>query len=319
MGQQSGTYATPRLDLGAAYMEFVDQPGDLVGVKLMPIFKTMKQAATFGAITRESITRTVDAKRTKKSGYNRDSWVTEDKSYSCKEYGLEDILGDDERSFYKTDFDAELVTVKAIERKIKIAQEIRIAEALFNTTTFTGSALYTNNSAAPWDAAASDVIGQVDAAKEKVRQNCGMKANAIWFSETNLIRLKSNTAIKDAIKYVSIASEEAIKNALAGLFGIKYVFIAGGIKNSAKEGQAFSGSDVWSDDYAQVGVIAEDGQDLSSPAIGRSFLWTEDSAENAIIEQYRDEPRRGDVFRVRHNVHELIIDPYFAHLIKVDA
>lgn len=319
MGNQSGTYATPRLDLGAAYMEIVEQPGERIGTRLLPIFKSMKQAASFSAITRESMTRTADAKRAKKSGYNRDSWETEDKNFSCKEFGLEDVLGDDERAFYKNDFDGELVTVKSIMRKVMTAQEIRIADALFNTTTFTGSALYTNNSSAPWDAAGSDVIGQVDAAKEKVRQNCGMKPNAIWFSETNFIRLKGNTAIKDAVKYVNQASEEVLKQALSGLFGIKHVIIAGAVKNSAKEGQAFSGADVWSDDYAQVGVIADDGQDLSSPAVGRTFLWVEDSAENAIVEQYREESRRGDVFRVRHNVHELVIDPYFAHLMKVDA
>jgi hypothetical protein len=35
------------------------------------------------------------------------------------------------------------------------------------------------------------------------------------------------------------------------------------------------------------------------------------------VEQYRDEEARADIFRVRQNTDELIIDPYFGHLMKV--
>ncbi len=51
---QVGTRAIPRLDLGAAIEEYVQNAGDFIGTKLFPIFKTPQKAANFSAISRES-------------------------------------------------------------------------------------------------------------------------------------------------------------------------------------------------------------------------------------------------------------------------
>jgi hypothetical protein len=47
--------------------------------------------------------------------------------------------------------------------------------------------------------------------------------------------------------------------------------------------------------------------DLMQPCVGRTFLWTADSPTNPIVEQYRAESNRSDVFRVRHHVSEELI------------
>ena len=105
---------------------------------------------------------------------------------------------------------------------------------------------------------------------------------------------------------------------MADILGVKRIVVGRAIYNTAKEGKAFQGADIWSDDFAMVAVIGE-GQRLSDPTVGRTFLWTADSPENATVEQYRDDAARSDIFRVRQHVDEIIIDPYFAHLMKVDA
>ncbi|MFH1385113.1 MAG: hypothetical protein ABIH47_09175 [Candidatus Omnitrophota bacterium] len=315
----SGSRATPRMDLGVAMLEFVETVNEFIGTRVLPLFRTNKQKSTFSAITRESITRDADTKRAKRGSYNRDSFGAKDKSYACEEHGLEGPLDDAERQMYASDFDAELMTTKIVTRRVLQAQEKRVADMVFNTSTFTGAALYTDNSSAPWDAAASDAIAQVRAAKSIVRSNCGMLANALILSETNVDRLKANTGIKDAIKYVARLTDQELMNALADIFGLEYLIVGKAIRNSAKEGKAFVSADIWSDDYAMIARIVTDGQDLSQPGLGRVFLWVDDSPENATVEQYRAEDIRSDVFRVRQHVDELIVDPYFAHLMKVDA
>jgi len=137
-------------------------------------------------------------------------------------------------------------------------------------------------------------------------------------SKANIDRLLANTGIKGAIQYVARLTEAEILNALADILGVKKIVVGKGIYNSAKEGKPFQGADIWSDDYCLVAVVGE-GQRLSDPSTGRTFLWTADSPENATVEEYRDNPARSDIFRVRQHVHEMIIDPYFAHLMKVDA
>lgn len=320
MIEQSGTRSTPRIDLGMAFMEYIAKQGDFIGIQALRLFRTPEQKGVFPAITRECLTRSLNTKRAKRSGYNRDGIITEDVSYECEEHGLEGALDDGERKLYAKDFDAELNTVQQTGQLLLLAQEIRLATALFNTTTWTGSGLYTDNSSAPWDAAASDVIGQVLAAKEKVRAATGMSPNAVIFGETNRIRLMGNTAIKAAVQAtMTLSGEEALTNALKLLFGVKYVLIGKAVKNTANKNKDFSGSDVWSDDYAMVALIAENENNLAEPCVGRSMLWTPDSPENATVEQYREESIKSNIYRVRQNVDELVIDKYFAHLMKVDA
>ena len=315
----SGNHATPRLELGVAVMEYVEQAKEFIGSVCLPIFKTKKKESTFSAITREGITRDVDTKRAARGAYNRDGFKAKDLSYKCEEHGLEGALDDGEREMYASDFDAELITTQITSRRVLQAQEKRVAALLFNTGTWTGNALYTNNQAAPWDVVGSNAIGQVRAAREKVRANCGVEPNALICSKANIDRLMANTGIKDAIKYVARLTEAEILNALADILGIRKIFVGKAIYNSAKEGQSFASADIWSDDYAMVAVIAEDGQNLALPSIGRTFLWISDSPDNATVESYRDETHRSDIFRVRQNVEEKVIDKHFAHLMKIDA
>ena len=317
--EYQGARATPRMDLGVAVMEYVEQANEFIGTQILPLFRTQKQKSVFPAITRESITRDADTKRATRGNYNRDGFSAKDKSYNCQEHGLEGALDDSERAMYSSDFDAELVTSKITTRRVLQAQEKRIADELFNTSVFTGSSLYTDHSANPWDDIASKVIDQIRAAKAKIRSNCGMMPNSLILSSTNIERLKSNTEIIDLIKYTSRPTDAEIRQAFADLFGIKYIFEGKAIRNTAKEGKSFVSGDIWSDDYALLALVVENGQDLSQPGIGRTFLWVSDSPENAVVEQYRAEEIRSDIFRVRQHVDEIVIDPYFAHLLKVDA
>ncbi|MFA5143971.1 MAG: major capsid protein [Candidatus Omnitrophota bacterium] len=313
-----GSRAVPRLELGEASLEYIEQQDEFIGTRVLPIFETKKKASIFPAITREVITREADTRRAPRGNYNRDGIQAKDRQYACEEFGLEGPLDDSERSLYATDFDAELTTVQIVTRRVLQGQERRIAAKIFNTTTFTGSALYTDYSAAPWDNISSKVIGQVRAAREKVRQNTGIDPQALICSKANIDRLLDNTDIKDAIKYVARLTEAEILNALADILGIKQILVGKGIYNSAKEGKVFASADIWNDDYAMLAVI-DASQRLSSPSLGRTFLWTLDSPDNATVEQYRDDAARSDIFRVRQHVDEHIIDPYFAHLLKVDA
>ncbi len=318
MPDYQGTRTVPRLELGEAALEFIQSQDEFIGTKVLPIFQTKKKAGVFPAITRESITREADTKRAPRGNYNRDSFQAKDRQYNCEEHGLEGPLDDSEREMYATDFDAELTSVQIVTRRVLQAQEKRIASKVFDTTVFTGSKLFTDFSSAPWDNASSLVIAQVRAAREQVRQNCGIEPNTLILSKANMDRLVGNEEVKKAIQYVARLTEAEILNAMADILGVKRIIVGKAIYNTAKEGKSFQGADIWSDDYAMVAVIGE-GQRLSDPTMGRTFLWTADSPENATVEQYRDDAARSDIFRVRQHVDEMIVDPYFAHLMKVDA
>ena len=315
---QSGNRATPRLDLGAALMEYFDNAQDFIGLRVYPMFESKEKAAYFPAITRESIARRAEVKRAANGKYNRDGYETRDLQFSCYEYGLEAPVDDAKKSLYKSDFDAELVATQIIGRRLQLEHEIRVKTSVIDTATFTGADLYKDNAAAPWTTAGSDVRSQVNEAKEKIRVNSGLSPNSMIMSQGNLDALKSNTAILDAIKYTARLTDAEIVNALADYFGIQNILIGKATYNSAKEGKAFAGGYVWPDTYVSLAILSGDtSKSLTDPALGRTVLWTADSPEANLVETYRDESVRGDVVRVRQNVDELLIDKYFGFLMKV--
>lgn len=319
MPNYQGTRATPRMDLGAAVMEILETAETWAGLRALPIFKTPVKEASYSAITRESIARESDMKRAPRGSYNRDNFDAEDKTFNCEEYGTEQPIDDGERILYAKDFDADMVAVRVATRRLMAAQEKRIADLVLNTTTFTGATLYTDNSGTPWDTVSTDIIAQVGAAKEKVRQNSGMKANALIMGWSNIERCIINTNIRASISPTHVTSYDEIISRLASLFGLRYIIVGDAVRNTANEGIAFSGSDVWNDDYVMVARVVENPEDLSEPGLGRTFLWTPDSPENVTVEEYREEPIRSDVFRVRQHTDEVLIDANFGHMLKVDA
>ena len=103
---------------------------------------------------------------------------------------------------------------------------------------------------------------------------------------------------------------------LSAIFDLENIIVAGSSRNSAKEGQAASPTQIWSDEYAMVCKIAT-GADMREPCIGRTFHWSEDgSSVGGTVETYRDETVRGNVVRVRHDVDEKLLYAEAGHLLS---
>lgn len=318
-GVKWGTYAVPRAELGEAFREFRANRADMVGLTALPMLGVRKQAATLTVRTRESILKRVDTKRAPGGTYNRVGIEGEDLAYSCEENGLEGKLNDTDRAKYASDFDAELATMEETAWKLLIEQEIRIMTLLFNTTTWTGSQLYKDNSGAPWDTAGSDAIGHCRAAREKVREMVGMEPDSLIIGKKTYDNLKANTEILNRLRYVTVPTEDIITQAIASILGFKRLIVGGGVYDSADENQTTTIADIWADTYAMAAVTANQGDSLITPCVGRTVLWTDLTPENETVGEYREEQTTSDIFRVRQSTDEKVFDPYFAHLMKVDA
>jgi hypothetical protein len=279
-----------------------------------------KEAATIGVIQRENA-MTVENRHANGGGFGRVTLGSEDKSYSCDDYGLEGQLTDKDRERFATDYDAETEIVQVVKTQMLIAKEIRAAAALFNTSTWTGSDLTTDVSG-DWDAAASDVIGHVAAAVEKIRQNTGVVADSLLIGPVTYKSLKANTAI--LAKFASnpsVLTPAIWRQYLAEILDLQNIFVASGVYNSAKEGQSWSAADIWSDDYALV--FKRHTGSLASPGMGRTLRWT--GTEGVLVNgletvvQYREEQTESDIFRVQEYTDEFILDAYFGHLLQIDT
>jgi len=321
MTNYSGSYATPRLDLGEAFWEYNQANAGVsnIATSVLGTFNSSVKAGTFSKMRREGILRDDATTRAAKDTYSRGSHDAEDQAFACVEYGYEEVVDDSERNLYSSDFDAEMASLIIAAGKIERAQEIRTAAAVFNTTTWTGASLYTDRGSAPWSTISTDIVAHVVDAVEKVRSGSGERPDTLIVGAATFSKLLKNTGIRNQFPGASIITMEMLEQQMGAIFGLRKLLVGGAVKNTAIEGQDAVVADVWSGQYAMVAKTADAGSSLSTPCIGRSILWTGDSPTNLVVESYREEQSRGEVIRARQNVDELIIDPTFGHLIEVEA
>jgi len=321
MVDYSGSYATPRLDLGEALMEYrrIDG-GGWIGTKILGVFGTPKKAATFSKITRETILQNPDTKRAARGTYNRVTFGAEDQAYSCENHGLEGQIDDSERELYSSDFDHQMAMTMVVERAVALAQEVRIKDLLFNTTTWTGATLATDVSAsAPWATITSDVISHVIDACENVRALTGLYPDTIVMGKKVLNNLLKNSVIKALFPGAVAITREMVQQAFAAYCGLSRMLVGDEVRNSANKGATFSGADVWGETYVGVYVTAAEGAPLVTPTVGRTMLWTPMSPELFTVSTYREEQSESEIVKVKNFVDELVFDASFGHLLKVKA
>jgi hypothetical protein len=299
-----------RPDLGIAVMEYYEGATmGTIGLQLMPIFETPDQASNYPVIPKEALLSAPDVSRAPRGNYNRGDWTYENGQFKTYEKGWEEPIDDSERNLLdrRVSGMADMIATRRAMNIILRNQEKRIASKIFNAVNFSAHSV-TNE----WDSASSATpITDVKDGKAAFRTQCGMLPDALVMSWTTFEDLKNCDQIVNRLKYTfpGLDLNRMTSAQLAAVFDVPQVLVGGGVYNSAKKNKTASLSDFWNYEYAALVKISS-GDDFTEPGIGRTFLWTEDSRENAIVEQYRDEPIRSDIFRVRHHVDEAFMRSY---------
>lgn len=311
MPQPSGTTAISRPELAQLVMEFRETAATgAIGPQVMPYFGVAKDSSEFPVIPKEELLKIPNTTRAMRQTYPRSDWAFEMGFYATRENGWEEAIDDRERKLYQSLFDAEVVSTQRATKIIDLAQEQRVASRVFNGSNFTPDPV-----SVEWDTAATATpIEDVNDAVSTIRQTCGMLANTLIVSFTTFQNLKRCSEIIDLLKYTfpGIDINRMNSQQLAAVFNLEKVLVGGAVYDSADKGQAASVADLWSTEYAMV-TRTSNGGDLTEPCIGRTFFWTaENAGEMPVVESYREEGKRGDVIRVRHDTDERLIKSYDA-------
>lgn len=324
MPSPSSSLATQRPDIAESFMEFdlEAELGGYIGTQVFPVVEVQKQAGNFGKIPLEQLLKERETRRAPGSGYSRSNWTFEPATYSCEEHGAEEPVDDREAEMYSDYFDAEVVAAMRARADVMRNAEQRIADAVFNSTTWTGASL-TTGITNEWDSnhtANAVPIDDVEAAVNTMYDNSGLWANALIINRKVFRNLRLLDQIKEAIE--SQGAGQASKQRditpalLAQVFDLDYVIVAGGSKNTANEGQSASIAQLWSSEYAMVCRIATSA-DFREPCIGRTFHWGADgSTIGGTFESYREEQTRSNIIRNRHDVDEIVLYPQAGHLLS---
>lgn len=326
----SPSSAISRFDLSLAYGQFsllANQKG-FVGMQVLPAIPVGMQNASFKKLKVESLLTPIEStKRAPGAPYRASDYEWTTDSYLTNDHGVEEPLDDRMLKIYGGVFPAEQIAAQRAANRVAQDLENEIAAAVFNTSTWTGSALTTAVSIA-WNTAASAVpITDIDGAIEKVITSCGTSPNTLILTDYALRKLKRTAQVQDLLKY-SGKDDPKDLGAIAGLkamFGLENVIVAKAIKNTAGEGATPTLTRTWNTGYAMLCCV-NGGNDLedSRPSIGRTIMWTEENAglpggesgELAmIVEEYRMENIRGSRYRARADWMVKILHAEAGHLL----
>lgn len=310
-----GKLSVPRSDLAEAFREYQPDGQSFIATQALPERLVRQKAANLPVIKRENYNRTENAS-SNGAAANRINLAIGETDYVCTKKRLEIPLTDDDRANYDDDFDAELESVQLVKTKMMLEREVAAKEAIFNTSTFTGSDLFTDNSGSPWATDSTDIIGQVVDAMEAIRTNCGYRANALVIGEALMIHMLNNTGIKNRFPGAPLVTRAMIEQSLVTLFGLERLIVGSVVYNGGKEGQVWDGTDLWGDKYALVCRV-NDGSTVSG-GLGRTLVWSGHTTMD-MVTQYREEQVHADIFDVSVYDQVKLFEPAFGHLLDVKA
>lgn len=285
--------------------------------KVFPVLDVQSQSGPFGKITIESLLKAANTSRAPGANYSRGEWDFTTDSYICEEHGYEEPVDDRESKMYRSYFDAELVATMRAYGQVLRAAEQRVADILYNATMFSS---YTTGITNEWDDFSNAIpITDVEAAVQSIYDASGLWANTLIVNKKQFRNLRQCDQVLDRIAASGagdgIKASDVTIAMLSAVFDLNVV-VAGMSKDSAKEGQAASPAQIWSDEYAMVCKVAT-SQDLREPCIGRTFHWAEDgSMIGGMVESYREEQTRSDIIRVRHDTDEKLLYAAAGHLLS---
>jgi len=217
--------------------------------------------------------------------------------YSCQKRELAWDISDRERSNADNQLNLERNKQAGTLGRLLLKREVRVAAALRKTTN--GGGLTLGAAAlAKWDAATTDyqdLATDVMAGKTAIRQAIGATPNVVVIPAA-VAEGMHKSLLFQALQYTygDVRARNLIEQEYPVLpnvlFGMR-VIVGGELKNTAKEGQVASYSDVWGEAVRMLYVT--EGPALEEPSVAYSF-----ASRQLQTRQWRDEEAEVDSFAV---------------------
>ncbi|MBN1515521.1 hypothetical protein JXA32_03020 [Candidatus Sumerlaeota bacterium] len=262
---------------------------------LFPVVPVAKQSDKYFVLDeeREGLRQSDDRRAAGAEALEADFGASTD-TYFCEDHALQAIVADEERANADPAIQADIDKVEFLSGKILLNKEIALASAL--SSGVSNSQTVSNK----WDDYTNgDPVGDVSASIQKVIDAVQAVPNVLVIDYSVYLALKDHPDLVDRVQFQSGGEASVVtREALAQVFGLERVLIGRSFKNTAARGQTASVSAVWSD-TAYVAYVPE-RPGLRRLALGYTFAWTNGGAatEGRMVEQWRNDARRGDQVRV---------------------
>ena len=272
---------------------------------ILPEISVKETAGKIPVLSTSAGMKTLDLKRGKRGTFKRGEWTWGNDSYTTFEYGYEEPIDNVEALDNADIFNEEIIAGNIAKSQLFLAREKRVADAVYNTTTFAAvsdSLTITNE----WDDATNaDAFGDITDAQAKSFAKCGKPRISMHLlcNEAIFRNIMRSTKVRADVKYTrDIISQplQAQQQYFASFLGIAAVHIATSFVDTSSLGvEAATFETLWSDEYAMYFYPAQ--ANLNSwkvPGLGRQPVWGKFSKDYR-LERYGEDQSDSLIIRAR--------------------
>ena len=299
-----------RADINQALVEAPQADIGLIGAQLLPLQNVDAKSGTYLKVqlAGAELLSNNAAARDAGSQYSRGIRSFSSANYSTDEFGLEELLDDSNVADLSRFFSYESETAKFLLRQLKLSHEARV-----NTLLFAGSTPFTTTDQSAAVAYTQANIATIDVARDVATAKLalaklGYEANCVAMNADVFALIRRSTLLQNQFfGVISNTGARLLSEAeIAAALGVEKLLVGSAAINTAGKNKSFTGSFAISSAKIIVGQVA--GGEFTAGGIGRTLVWSGDSAGGFVSESYRDEARRSQVLRVRMNTDEVVID-----------
>jgi hypothetical protein len=256
----------PLTNVSTAYWQDDDQ---FIATKVFPVIPVEHKTDKFYTYTKADWFRDEAKPRADASESAGSGWGMSTGSYSCDVFALHKDIGDQVRENADAGINLDSDAARFLTQRMLLRQEIQWVTDMFTTSVWATDSTPSNL----WsDFTASDPIEDMETGKETILSTTGREANTLVLGYQVARKLRNHPDIIDRIKYTTGVNGMTVSNELlASMFGVKKVYVAKAIKNTAVEGETAAYSFVFGKHALLLHV--PDNPGLLTPASGYTFSW----------------------------------------------
>ena len=291
---------------------------NLQGDRILPTIPVKNSSGDMKILPAGVGHKLTDLARADNGGYSRTKYELAEDNFQTRVKGAEEEI-DNIASLETSDIFSEEQMAGAIARnRLLLGREKRVADAVFNTTTFSG-ADYSTTVGTKWDQASADFREDIWAAHEKTRGRLKISLDQMdLILTTDRIRDMINTlAGKENIKYtnaIDIANPATRMSALIQYIGVKSIIAVDSMGDVAGGGLEGKFEFLWNNTMCMLAQLSPTAGSWRGGGLGRQPVFTKLTSDY-IMETYDEEANDKRIVRVKEQRGEKIFKGY-GHLIK---
>lgn len=272
--------------------------------KILPPISVVQPSGSIPVLPTSAGMKDLDLRKGERGTYKRSEWVWGKTTFTTAEYGYEELINNVQALEHADIFDEEVVAARIGYSQLRLAREKRVADAIFNTSTFTGTPNVQAAGTAWTTPASADPWKNFDDAYTKIKAKAGLPKSALTaiIPELAFRRAMKVDAVIENVKYtqnIEVLPMNQKAQFFADYLGVKNIHVVDSIIDSTPQGiEAADFGAIWDETMAMLAYLSPESPSWKTPGLGRQPRWSK-FAKDVKVDSYDENNTDSRVVRTR--------------------